>query len=52
MINIADHLDFVRDAQKVLCLDAGGTIADFDTPKALTANSKSLFSSVERAEAH
>jgi ABC-type multidrug transport system fused ATPase/permease subunit len=52
MINIAHHLDFVRDAQKVLCLNAGGTIADFDTHEALSANPKSLFSSLERAEAH
>ena len=52
VINIAHHLDFVRDAQKVLCLNAGGTIADFDTPKALSANPESLFSRLERAEAH
>ena len=52
MINIAHHLDFVRDAQKVLCLNAGGTIADFDPHEALSANPKSQFSSLERAEAH
>jgi len=52
VINIAHHLDFVRDAHKVLCLNAGGTIADFDTPKALSANPKSLFAALERAEAH
>ena len=52
VINIAHHLDFVRDADKVLCLNAGGTIADFDTPKALSANPKSLFAALERAEAH
>ena len=52
VINIAHHLDFVRDAQKLLCLNAGGTVADYDTPSRLSANPNSLFSMLQSSEAN
>ena len=49
VINIAHHLEFVRDAHKVLCLDAG-SLEGFDTPANLRADPKSLFAALERAD--
>ena len=50
MISIAHRLNFIRNSDKILVLNTGGTINAFDTPAKLMDDEEGYFARQMKAE--